>query len=75
MVGDLVVNQRSALALVFTPTGGWGRKRASEWRGYRVQNAPGKVAVFSLKQGRNRVALTNRSGMGLNLDRLVLVPR
>jgi hypothetical protein len=75
MVGDLQVNGSDALALVFTPTGGWGRKRASEWRAYRVQSKPGSVAVFPLKKGKNRVSLTNRSGMGLNLDQLVLVRR
>jgi hypothetical protein len=75
MVGDLQVNGSDGLALVFTPTGGWGRKRASEWRAYRVQSKPGSVAIFPLKKGKNRVSLTNRSGMGLNLDQLVLVRR
>jgi hypothetical protein len=75
MVGDLRANDGEPLALVFTPTGGWGRERASEWRAYHVQSKPGRAAALSLKKGENRVSLTNRSGMGLNLDQLVLVPR
>lgn len=68
MAGDLQVNGSTGQALVFAPSGGWGRERAEEWRAYRT-------AVFTLKAGANRIALTNRSGMGLNLDCLVLVRR
>jgi hypothetical protein len=64
----LQVNGSDPQALLFAPTGGWGRERADEWRAYRT-------AVFSLHAGANQIALTNRSGMGLNLDSLVLVRR
>lgn len=66
MVGDLQVNGGGKRSLVFTPSGGWGREQADEWRAYRA-------GTFAFSAGDNRVSLTNRSGMGLNLDCLVLV--
>jgi hypothetical protein len=73
MVGGLQVNGSDVLPVVFKPTGGWGRERANEWQAYRVLSASGQPVRFSLATGKNRISLTNRSGMGLNVDELVLV--
>ncbi len=66
MVGGLQVNGGEEQPVIFTPSGGWAREKGYEWRAYRA-------GAFALSAGDNRVSLTNRSGMGLNLDCLVLI--
>lgn len=75
LLAELEVEGHQPLALRFEPTGGWGRKEAEQWRAFRVRDGAGEPAGFELAAGRRRLALTNWSGMGLNLDRIVLVPR
>ncbi len=74
LLAELRVDAQPALALQFAPTGGWGRKNADEWRAFQVARADGKPLELRLSAGRHELMLGNRSGLGLNLDRLVLVP-
>ena len=73
LLAEAKVDDGDALALWFAPTGGWGRSKASEWRAYQLRTAIGDPATFNLAKGKHNFALTNRSGMGLNIDRIVLV--
>lgn len=69
-LATLQVGDATPLALWFNTTGGWARKNADEWRAYRVLGADGRPVASEFPA---KVTLTDRSGMGLNLDRLVLV--
>jgi len=73
LLAEATVDGGSALGFWFAATGGWGRKQADEWCAYRLRDAAGKAATFGLAKGKHDFALTNRSGMGLNVDRIVLV--
>ena len=75
LLAELRVENQEPLALWFEPTGGWGRKEAGQWRAFRVRDGAGEPVGFELTAGRRRLALTNWSGMGLNLDRIVLAPQ
>jgi len=75
LLAELQMDQAPPVALWFERTGGWARNQAGEWRAFRVCRAPDQAAEFDLAAGKHRLSLTNRSGMGLNLDRIVLVPR
>ena len=75
LLAEFRAEEGEPVALWFEPTGGWGRKEAEQWRAFRVRDASGGPAAFALAAGRRRLSLTNWTGMGLNLDRIVLVPR
>lgn len=74
LLAEFAVDGGEALGLRFEPTGGWGRTAAGEWRAFQVRAASGTPARFKLDAGRHRLALTNRTGVGLNLDRILLMP-
>ena len=63
----------TALALWFESSGGWARQNARDWRAFRVCTATAAPLALDLAAGHHRLTLTNRFGMGLNLDRIVLV--
>jgi hypothetical protein len=75
LLTEFAVDGGASQALWFEPTGGWGRTVAREWRAFRVQRSGRDRAVWELAAGKHRLALTNRMGMGLNVDRLVFVPQ
>jgi len=67
ILATLRVNGGQEASYRFCATGGgWGRKNADEWRAFRI---PVRLV---LNQGKNTISLTNRTGLGLNLDRLAL---
>ena len=74
LLAEFAVDGGEVLALRFEPTGGWGRSAAGEWRAFQVRTASDAPALFKLAAGRHRLTLTNRTGLGLNLDRILLAP-
>jgi hypothetical protein len=74
LLAEFQVDQGTAAALWFAPSGGWARSNAGEWRAFQVRTAVAPLEL-DLAAGQHRLTLTNRFGMGLNLDRIVLVPR
>jgi hypothetical protein len=75
LLAEFQVDDDAAIAVWLEPTGGWARVNAGEWRAFQIRNAPDRAAELTLTAGTHRFTLTNRSGMGLNLDRIVLAPR
>ncbi len=75
LLAEFAIDDDESSALWFEATGGWGRTRKSEWQAFRVDAPDGAPALTTLTAGKHRIALTNRSGMGLNIDRIVLVKR
>ncbi len=73
-LAEVEAGECGPLAVWFEPTGGWGRTVADEWRAFRLESAPGIPVRLRLNAGPQKVRITNRMGMGLNLDRFVLFP-
>jgi len=73
LLAEATIDNAEAMGLWFAPPGGWGRKNADQWRGYRLQGAGGRTTAFGFNEGIHPFTLTNRSGMGLNVDRIILV--
>ena len=71
-LAEVEAGECGPLAVWFEPTGGWGRTVADEWRAFRLESAPGIPVRLRLNAGPQKVRITNRMGMGLNLDCLVL---
>lgn len=61
------VGDSTEQAVFCRPTGGWARNEPNQWQAFELP------ARLDLPAGRQTLTLTNRSGLGLNLDRLVLV--
>ncbi len=69
---ELQVDDQTPALILLEPTGGWGRKRKQEWQAFHPRTGTDRPLVATFRRGSHRISLTNRQGMGLNLDRIVL---
>ncbi len=75
LLADVRLGGGAPVLVLFQPTGGWGRRDPAQWRAFLLRTPQGGPLRFRVRAGKHRLELINRSGLGLNLDRFVLVRR
>ena len=74
LLAEFAVDGGEALGLASSRRAAGGRTAAGECARSRCVPRPALRPGFKLDAGRHRLALTNRTGVGLNLDRILLMP-